>query len=59
MPLLFFFFFLLWPEQMSAIEKVVVWSAIEEPIGEHLGAVGQAEGRVEYIVTLMRLSDSS
>lgn len=34
-------------------------SSIELPAGEHLGAKRQAEGWVEYIVTLMRLSDPS
>lgn len=49
-------------EQMTADSKGccvrgAVW--IARTAGEHLGAVGTAEGRVEYIVTLMRLSDSS
>lgn len=46
-----------WPEQMTRIQKVVELN--REASGRASGCCRQAEGWAEYIVTLMRLSDSS
>lgn len=37
------------PEQMTRIQKVVVWSSIERPTGEHLGAVGRQRDELNIL----------
>lgn len=37
------------PKQMTRIQKVVVLSSIERPIGEHLGVVGRQRDELNIL----------